>query len=765
MSTFLKRIKINPDVLLEYVYDDTNYQSDDYKVLTNLKETSKSYLSSTGLNTEDNNLFLIDPVLDKYSKVNVNDFNFLRLQNYSSALTLYDTVKLYFPSGFDFYTDYIGFYINVYTHGYENNKKYSLTNFFYTKDNTNAIKIFDLPTPFLFDSKYWVRSIEFDIPSLFDVSNQRIITNTTNEPKPNTINSNLTYGEGLSTSSPIFVDFGFISSKESVLGVNYFYMSDLSSFSIPQSPEFNEVGVVVKESTQGDYFEIYGTYMGSNENMDEFAYNEELKGNKIELDYVIHLYEENILTTNQTVEVSQNFTQKILYRPIIQFSNTTAAIDVEMRITNRVNGSYVSKYGSVGITNNINKYGRTLTRLNMENGVVNSEIFNVKFKNIMQGGSGNDNTLDLVKIPYPVMIDKYRILTKSINASPETNDYSPNGLLEIIITSFDTIVNFNIAQDINSKGEPMPYNLTELNNNSKILLTFKSDTEKVEKPIYYEADNNFEIGNIYFKIEEQDYVIIRKIYDKGYDNFYLIVSSDSSNTQLYSGKYVFYEDLSFVSETKTNNTETSSNITGATVQSTSTTDQETVNTENIDEPSYQAEKVTRDINPFRQDNMEAYAPETKTDKNYFNVLIYVRFQTNMDKLDEYLASQDITPKIKYANMYFLERVYATQVQELKKLDYVEQVYDLKVTTGQSSKEVKKTSSLTRTENKAKQVYRTPSKKKTTPIKKPYTPPKPNVTLERVVNNRVIKQDFDNTFSKTSARKEAKQYDDRKNNRL
>jgi hypothetical protein len=765
MSTFLKRIKINPDVLLEYVYDDTNYQSDDYKVLTNLKETSKSYLSSTGLNTEDNNLFLIDPVLDKYSKVNVNDFNFLRLQNYSSALTLYDTVKLYFPSGFDFYTDYIGFYINVYTHGYENNKKYSLTNFFYTKDNTNAIKIFDLPTPFLFDSKYWVRSIEFDIPSLFDVSNQRIITNTTNEPKPNTINSNLTYGEGLSTSSPIFVDFGFISSKESVLGVNYFYMSDLSSFSIPQSPEFNEVGVVVKESTQGDYFEIYGTYMGSNENMDEFAYNEELKGNKIELDYVIHLYEENILTTNQTVEVSQNFTQKILYRPIIQFSNTTAAIDVEMRITNRVNGSYVSKYGSVGITNNINKYGRTLTRLNMENGVVNSEIFNVKFKNIMQGGSGNDNTLDLVKIPYPVMIDKYRILTKSINASPETNDYSPNGLLEIIITSFDTIVNFNIAQDINSKGEPMPYNLTELNNNSKILLTFKSDTEKVEKPIYYEADNNFEIGNIYFKIEEQDYVIIRKIYDKGYDNFYLIVSSDSSNTQLYSGKYVFYEDLSFVSETKTNNTETSSNITGATVQSTSTTDQETVNTENIDEPSYQAEKVTRYINPFRQDNMEAYAPETKTDKNYFNVLIYVRFQTNMDKLDEYLASQDITPKIKYANMYFLERVYATQVQELKKLDYVEQVYDLKVTTGQSSKEVKKTSSLTRTENKAKQVYRTPSKKKTTPIKKPYTPPKPNVTLERVVNNRVIKQDFDNTFSKTSARKEAKQYDDRKNNRL
>ena len=619
MSTFSKRIKINPNVLLEYVYDDTNFKLDDYKVLTNLKESSKSYLSTTGLNTPDNSLFMVDAILDKYSVVDVTNFNFLRLQNYSTSLSLYDTVKLYFPSGFDFYDDYLGFYVNTYAHGYENNTKYSLSNFFYTKDNTNAINIFDLPRPFLFDSKYWVRSIEYDIPSLFNISNQRIITNTINEPNPNSINQNLSYGEGLSTNSPIFFDFGFITSSQSVLGVDYYYMGDLASFTIPQSPEYNEVGIVVKESTQGDYFEIYGTYMGSNENMDEFAYNEEVKGEKIELDYVIHLYEENILTTNQTFEVSENFTQKILYRPIIQFSNTTAAIDVEMRIVNRVDGSYTSKFGSVGITNSINKYGRTLTRLNMETGVVNSEIFNVKFKNIMQGGAGNDNTLDLVKIPYPVMIDKYRILTKSTNASPTTNDYVPNGLLEIVLTSFDTTINFNIAQDITSKGEPMPYNLTELNNNSKLLLTFKSDTEKVEKEIWYDGDNAFEIGNIYYKIEEQDYITIRRMYKKGYDNFYLIVSSDSSNTQLYSGKYVFYEDLSFVSETTSGNEGQTSTTTGTTTDVTPTS--ETTNTETVDDPSYLPEQVAAQNNPFNPDNMPAYEENTLTDKNYFNVII------------------------------------------------------------------------------------------------------------------------------------------------
>ena len=41
-------------------------------------------------------------------------------------------------------------------------------------------------------------------------------------------------------------------------------------------------------------------------------------------------------------------------------------------------------------------------------------------------------------------------------------------------------------------------------------------------------------------------------YNAGYDNFYIIISSDTSETQFFSGKFVFYEDVSFV------NTSTSS---------------------------------------------------------------------------------------------------------------------------------------------------------------------------------------------------------------
>jgi hypothetical protein len=60
MSKFSKKINLNSDVLLEFIYDDTNFQSNDYKVLTNLKDKTKSYLSKSGLNSETNNLLQFD---------------------------------------------------------------------------------------------------------------------------------------------------------------------------------------------------------------------------------------------------------------------------------------------------------------------------------------------------------------------------------------------------------------------------------------------------------------------------------------------------------------------------------------------------------------------------------------------------------------------------------------------------------------------------------------------------------------------------------
>jgi len=738
MATYSKRIKINPNVLLEYTFDDTNYRSEDYNVLTNLKEKTKSYLSDSTINNQTNCLFLVDPILSKYSPVDVSNFNFLRTQDFFTAPILNDKLKLYFPSGFDFIgSGYLGFYVNIYTYGYDSNSKYSLSNFYYLISNTNTINLFDLPTPFYFDEKFWVRSIELEFPSISNISDNRIITNSINVPKPESINENLTYGEGLSVNAPIFIDFAYISSFQSVMSVPYYFTGDIYSASLPQTPEFTELGVNVTESTQGDYFEIYGTYLGSNENMDEFAYKQEIAGIQIQLQYVVNLFEENILTSTQTYQISENFTQKLLYRPVIQFSNTTAAIDVELKVVNLRDNSYISKFGSLGITNSLNKYGLRLTKLNMDSGVINAEIFNLKVKNTMSGGAVSDSFVDVMKVPYPVMVDRYRILTKTTNASTnQTNAYIPNGLLEILITSFDNIIQFNIAKDVSSNGTPEPYNLSTVSTNSNLKLVFKSDSEKLEKDIYFKANNNYELGNIYYKIDEKDYKILRRIYDKGYDNFYLVVSANDANTQLYSGKFIPYEDVTFTQDTVTpitpSTSATSSTRTGAASSTrtgaasstrTGASTTQIKGTTTSGPSSTQIDKKVAENNPFIKANMPTYAEDPNVDKNYTNLMIYVKGSVNIDKMDAYLLKMGITPDIKYGSVYFLKRIYATTVVDIKTQIFIDRLFEIPLTIGHAATEIPEgtTSNI--------QVYQTPPDVAPTSPTLPHKPAKPTIFVD------------------------------------
>lgn len=93
-------------------------------------------------------------------------------------------------------------------------------------------------------------------------------------------------------------------------------------------------------------------------------------------------------------------------------------------------------------------------------------------------------------------------------------------------------------------------------------------------------------------------------------------------------------------------------------------------------------------NPFGSSNMDSYEEDVNSDKYYTNLLIYVRFQTNIDKMNAYFKTVGLSPMINYGNMYFLKRVYATQVVDIKSLDFVEKVFEIPLTTGQSPKSIK-----------------------------------------------------------------------------
>ena len=558
MAKVSKYIKLNPNILMEWIFDSEHYVSENYKVLTNLNENKKrSFLSTSNLNNINNNLFQLDSVLKKYTLPDPVKYNFLQEQDYSTAPIQYDSVKIYLPTTYNFVFDgYVGLYLKIFAYGFYNDVVYELSNIFFDATNSSNSGLTNLAIPFFYDEQQWGKYYQFDIPSIDYVSNQRSGSTTLF----NSINRNLTIGEGLSQTGPIFVDFAYLNTKEVVLGNTYYYASETYRSSFAKAPEYNTLGVQIQESTQGDYFEIWGTYGESNENLDNFVRDQENKGRKIRIEYDIYLYEENIQTNMQTVAVTEDYSKKILYRPVLTFTNTTAAIKVTMRVTDLVDMSTIERFTSIGLDNNIQKYGKKLMSLNVQN-LNKLKIYNAKPDEIVLGKdyfSGNLMT-EIIKVNSPQLIEVGKII---VNSPSSSKDYKGIGLLNLVITPFDNIIQFRLATipNVNSgaAGNQLEqYDLSKILNNSEIKLEFKSDTESVDKSIYNEADNDFKNGIINFKIVENDLQVLRKIYDNGFTNFYLTITSNKVKTLLYSGTFSFYTDLTFVDNDTTNISDTS----------------------------------------------------------------------------------------------------------------------------------------------------------------------------------------------------------------
>lgn len=571
MSNTSKIMKINTNVLMEWTFDSENNITENYKVITNLNENKKrSFLSTTNNNNIDNNLFLLDSVLRKYTKVNVSKYNFLQYQDYNTAPIPYDKVKLYLPTSYNFINNgYVGLYIKIYTYDFYNEKIYELSNIFFDSTTTSSPESTKLSIPFLYDEQEWGKYYEFQIPSIDYVSNQISLINNVNSVWSNSINDNLTLNVGLSQTSPIFIDFQYLVTKEIVLGTTYFYSSESYRTSFSKTSEYNTLAVNIQESTDGDFFEIFGTYANSTENLDNFIREQENKGRRMRIEYDIYLYEENIQTNLQTVVVAGNgpnddFTKKILYRPILTFSNTTAAIKVIMRVVDLIDSSTIEKTSTLGLNGNIQKYGKKLISLNIQN-INKLKIYNAKPDEIVLGNdylSGNITT-EIVKVNSPQLIEVGKVIVNSSASSSSNSEYKSMGLLNIIITPFDNIIQFrlaSLASTSSSINQLEIYDLSKILNNAELVLVFKSDTEIIEKSIYKEAVNDYVNGVVNFKILENDITVLKSIYNKGFTNFYLILvannqSSTDSNqtigkdkvrTLLYSGSYSLFEDITFV---------------------------------------------------------------------------------------------------------------------------------------------------------------------------------------------------------------------------
>ena len=119
MAKISKYLKLDKDVLLEYIYNDGNLISEKYEILLDSRDRNQSYVGdpdgTTG-NTPSNQLFRLDSISGKFAVVDPTYYSYLQYKEYSAGIPVrHDTIKIHLPINWTF-GSHLGCYIKVYAY-------------------------------------------------------------------------------------------------------------------------------------------------------------------------------------------------------------------------------------------------------------------------------------------------------------------------------------------------------------------------------------------------------------------------------------------------------------------------------------------------------------------------------------------------------------------------------------------------------------------------------------------------------------------------
>lgn len=582
MAKISKFIKLHKDVLLEYVYDEGNLIAEKYKVLTDTRNRSRSYLvddSTVTGNGLSNQLFNIDLTGLRYGKIDTDYYSYLNVSDFATGTPVrHDTLKFHLPINWTF-GEYLGFYVRVYAFDSTNSFTVNLTNFYFDMTDTTQQDLMHYNTPsLLFQEKLWGKSVNLMIPAVSQVASQ--ITN--DGPRPNSLNANLVGSAvGFSSTSPIFVDFMFVGGKQTVNNVVSYTLTQKYTTSFPQTPEFETLGLKVQHSTNGDFFEIFGTYNDTITEFKKFIEESISLGHKYYVQYNVTVFEQNVRGKSMVFTVNDGFNEPIEYRPIIKVSTTTAILDVEMRLIDSVNDSYIMRRASYGmLQDEVSKYSTSMLKISLEKSY-KPKIYNIKnnidlsligktnslgrpmasrgrtgkgfnigiatakgdggmnYADPLMGAGSGGAGVETVRVPYAVLVDRNNVIGKSDNTTVNGEVFFGNGRMVIQIYPFDNVLKFIIAQ-----GDATSPTYLDMTGLGEIKLVFKNDSQVVDFPLMYEAqDIDPSLGQVAFKIPQTKFQQVKRIFQSGVNIFYITSTNGGTTTLVYTGLFQIYDTL------------------------------------------------------------------------------------------------------------------------------------------------------------------------------------------------------------------------------
>jgi len=546
--------KLHRDILLEWSYDSTNVILEPYKILKNSKDLINSYMASDSSitnNIQDYQLFSIDSSMNKYAKIDTNKYNFLSVNQYVSPAVRHDRLKIYFPTNYIF-GEYQGIYLRLYTYNYRNNKFFEISNFFFdATDSTTSNLLQTFVSPLLYEDKTWNKYIELNIPSVYSVALQR----EDGYAEPGSLNYYLTDGDGLSQTSPIFIDFRFITKITQIGSTKNYLTTQKNTLQIPQIPQLEALGIYIQESKNGDYFEINATYNNSFEEFVEFIDSSLKIGKYYYLEFTITVFEENIKGKSLTYRVENDFTEIIEYRPIIKYSTTTSIIDVEMKLINKSDGNVVIRKGAYGMgPDQLSKYLINRKKINIRNAFkpkIYSKNQYDKYHIDQLGKSAMPENSIEVPVPELLSLGNYKkspvvyysiscYSNQSLNKvlKNKIENYHYIGGLKIGIKPFDNIYKFIIAYRYANGNQLEPLDLTNCND---LKLVFKNTDSVIEFTQYFSNETVARLGMCQFRVNENKFQDLKKIYKSGNTIFYITTTNQGITNVIYTGLYTILD--------------------------------------------------------------------------------------------------------------------------------------------------------------------------------------------------------------------------------
>jgi hypothetical protein len=370
---------------------------------------------------------------------------------------IYDRIKLYIQSGYNLEgTDGIIFsvkYANQVVGDYT-----TVSQILFTKDN-----LFDInyePNPILLGDKVYDKYIEVKVPNLQRMINDYLAASASPATLSNTLAYKITSDNlGFQIGTPILIELREISAIELSEGYENYITTLRSSYGLPQEDLFGSVNCTLTESTQGEFFQYYGTYQGSF--IGDFIYFQNSIGNNY------HLYNEIIVTEQIGVDFIETYRSTSLqtgnydspntFRPVLKYSETAVSytITYNMKLVNKSDSSSILRTSTLTM-NDPEKWGYIITPIQLSNQPESQVIYNKIVNQITQIMPQIPEVLVQKiekKVPYPVFYETNQIYLEAYPNPTSTSSISSSGNLVLqIIPNVENFFRFRVYKS-NSKDQ------------------------------------------------------------------------------------------------------------------------------------------------------------------------------------------------------------------------------------------------------------------------------------------------------------------------